>query len=106
MFFKAALQKTKAKLVWARNGLEALDYVRKGEPVHLILMDLVMPEMDGFEATRMIKSINGNLPVVGQTAYPETISSTKLAECGFDTVLEKPIHTQQMLLEIDRLLIN
>ena len=106
VFFKAALQKTKAKLVWARNGLEALDYVRKGEPVHLILMDLVMPEMDGFEATRMIKSINGNLPVVGQTAYPETISSTKLAECGFDTVLEKPIHTQQMLLEIDRLLIN
>jgi signal transduction histidine kinase len=106
VFFKAALQKTKANLIWARNGLEALNYVRKGEPVNLILMDLVMPEMDGFEATRIIKSINQKLPVVGQTAYPETISSNKLAECGFDSVLEKPIRTHQMLMEIDRFLVN
>ncbi|MEW5845135.1 MAG: ATP-binding protein [Bacteroidota bacterium] len=106
VFFKAALHKTKANLIWARNGLEALDYVRKGEKINLILMDLVMPEMDGFEATRIIKSINQSLPVVGQTAYPETISNTKLAECGFDTVLEKPIRTNQMLMEIDRFLVN
>ncbi|HDP76536.1 MAG TPA: response regulator [Bacteroidales bacterium] len=106
VFFKAALQKTKANLIWARNGHEALNYVRKGQPVNLILMDLVMPEMDGFEATRIIKSINQKLPVVGQTAYPETISSKKLAECGFDTVLKKPIHTHQMLMEIDRFLVN
>lgn len=106
VFFKAALQKTKANLIWARNGLEALNYIRKGEPVNLILMDLVMPEMDGFEATRIIKSINQKLPVVGQTAYPETISSNKLAECGFDTILEKPIRTNQMLMEIDRFLVN
>lgn len=106
VFFKAALQKTKANLIWARNGLEALNYVRKGEPVNLILMDLVMPEMDGFEATRMIKSINQKLPVVGQTAYPETISSNKLAESGFDSILEKPIQTHQMLQEIDRYLMN
>jgi len=83
-----------------------LNYVRKGEPVNLILMDLVMPEMDGFEATRIIKSINQKLPVVGQTAYPETISSNKLAECGIDSVLEKPIRTHQMLMEIDRFLVN
>lgn len=106
VYFKAALQKTKANLIWARNGLEALEYVRMGQPINLILMDLVMPEMDGFEATRLIKSINQSIPVVGQTAYPETISSAKVAECRFDSMLEKPIRTQRMLIEIDKFLVN
>lgn len=106
IFLKAALQKTKAKLLWARNGHEALEYFKKGEKINLVLMDLVMPKMDGFEATRLIKSIDSKIPVVGQTAYPEQASHARLIACGIDTVLEKPIRTQHMLAEISRFFEN
>jgi len=106
IYFKAALHKTQVKLLWARNGKEALKFIESEENINLVLMDLVMPEMDGFEATHIIKNINQNLPVVGQTAYPEQVSHIKLQEFGFNSVLEKPIRTQQMLLEIDKYLKN
>jgi len=106
VFFKAVLQRTKANLIWAKNGLEAINIVKSNHDINLVLMDLVMPEMDGFEATKQIKSFRNDLPVIGQTAFPEKVNRNKLTDFGFDTMLEKPIKTQQMLFIIDKFLEN
>jgi len=106
IYFKALLQKTNAKLIWAKNGLEAVNLVKSNQNIDLVLMDLVMPEVDGFEATRQIKLFRNDLPVLGQTAFPEKVNRNKLADYGFDTVLEKPIKPHQMLFIIDKFLEN
>lgn len=106
VYLKAALKKTEANILWARNGMEAVDFVKNGPKINLILMDLVMPEMDGFEATRMIKGLNSGIPIIGQTAYPSQKNYSIAKESGFDSMLEKPIKVNRMLMELDRYLNN
>lgn len=106
VYLKSALKKTNAKIIWARNGKEAVEIVKSSAEINLILMDLIMPEMDGYEATRCIKAMNKEIPIIGQTAYPNANNAEKANESGFDTILEKPIRIQRMLLELNRFLSN
>jgi CheY-like chemotaxis protein len=101
-FLKAAVKNTNAEVIWAKNGKEAVDLVQSNPDISIVLMDIIMPEMDGFEATRRIKQINSNLPVVCQTAYPSKENYLASLECGFDTYLAKPIKVQGMLQVIDK----
>lgn len=57
------------KIIWAKNGIEAVDYCKKNPEISIVLMDIQLPEMNGFDATRLIKSENRNLPIIAQTAY-------------------------------------
>lgn len=106
VFLKAALKKTNATVIWAKNGAEAVDFVKQNSEINLILMDLVMPELDGFEATRIIKNINNRIPIIGQTAYPSQKNFSFANEIGFDSMLEKPIKVNRMLMELDKYLSN
>ncbi len=102
VFLKAAVKNTKAEVIWAKNGKEAVDFVQSNPRINIVLMDIIMPEMDGFEATRKIKEINSNLPVVCHTAYPSKENYQASLECGFNTYLAKPIKVQSMLQVIDK----
>jgi PAS domain S-box-containing protein len=106
VYLKAALKNTNANVIWAKNGVEAVDYVKQGSDINLILMDLVMPELDGFEATILIKDINNKIPIIGQTAYPSQKNYSIAKEIGFDSMLEKPIKVNRMLMELDKYLSN
>lgn len=106
LFIKSVLNLTNARIIWARNGSEAVDIVKNSPGISLILMDLVMPDMDGFEATRTIKAMNLNIPIIAQTAYPPSGSQAKAEKNNFDALLEKPIRVNKMLKEIDRLMQN
>ncbi|HOZ15442.1 MAG TPA: PAS domain S-box protein [Tenuifilaceae bacterium] len=106
VYLKAALKNTNANVIWAKNGVEAVDFVKQGSDINLILMDLVMPELDGFEATRLIKDINNQIPIIGQTAYPSQKNYSFAKEIGFDSMLEKPIKVNRMLMELDKYLSN
>ncbi len=99
-FIQTLLKPTGANLLWAKNGREAVDMVR-GNKIDLILMDVVMPEIDGFEATRQIKRINNNIKVICQTAYPATDHQIACQESGMDSYLAKPIAPILMLKTID-----
>lgn len=103
VYLKAALKNTNANVLWAKNGVEAVDFVKQGSSINLILMDLVMPEMDGVEATKLIKNINRQIPIIGQTAYP---NQELRGDSGFDSILEKPIKVNRMLMELDKYLSN
>lgn len=96
------LKKTKVKLLRVKNGLEAVDKI-KAEPVDLILMDINMPTMDGFEATKQIKEINRNIPVIMQTAIHSDGYKHSL-EAGADDFLSKPIDLKTFMNKISRYL--
>lgn len=83
----------------ARNGHEAIEYVRSKPDIKLVLMDLCMPEMDGIFATKLIKTIRPDLPVVAQTAYVNNNIQANYEELGFSAFLAKPF-TQDKLVEV------
>lgn len=102
VFLKAAMKQTNVEVLWAKNGLEAVDLVKKNPAIDLVLMDIVMPDMDGFEATKLIKRHNNALPVVCQTAYPTNDNCQTALGCGFDSFMAKPIKVEGMLQIIDK----
>ncbi len=102
VYFEAALKKTNAKALWAKNGREAVDFFENETPIDLVLMDLNMPEMDGFEATRLIKKIKPNVPIIVQSAYILSGEEEKSYEAGCDEFLSKPIRLNNLLEAINR----
>lgn len=82
---------TKFKILRAHNGKEAIDLVDKHPEVRLVLMDIKMPVMNGYEATRHIQKKYAHIPIVAQTAYALTEDETKIKDAGFQGYIRKPI---------------
>ena len=92
---KIVLQK-RYRLLRAHNGIEAVN-LNEDENPDLILMDIRMPEMNGLDATRIIKEINHNTPVIALSAYAfeENIREAKLAGC--DEFMSKPFRVENLI---------
>ena len=101
LYLSAVLSKMKAKIYWAKNGKEAIDIFKK-EEVDLILMDLQMPEMNGYEATKVIKAIRPDLPIIAQTAFAMSDDREKALEAGCDDYLAKPIKSKDLLNTVEK----
>ena len=97
LYLKAVLSKLNANVFWAKNGLEVLDICDKEEVMDLVLMDLQMPEMNGYEATQILKKKYPNLPVVAQTAFAMSDDREKALAAGCDDYLAKPIKSKDLL---------
>lgn len=93
----AALETQGAKIITARNGREALDKV--GPSIDLVLMDIMMPEMDGYEAMRQLREIEDykNLPILALTAKAMKDDKQKCLEAGANDYLSKPIEMDKLL---------
>lgn len=92
----------------AENGAEAVEFVRKA-PYHLILMDCMMPEMDGFEATRQIRMLEQgqrHTPIVAITANAMKGDRERCLDSGMDDYVSKPFDMKALLLLLDRWLAN
>ena len=96
-FFKAVLSKTGATLVRAATGQDALDYVKSNDLLDLILMDIQMPDINGYEATKKIKQWRQNLPIIAQTAYAMPHDRERSLAAGCDDYLPKPIQPEDLL---------
>lgn len=86
---------------WAVNGLQALEMLEQLKPA-LILMDLSLPEMDGYQAARIIK--NGPLahtPIIALTAHALVEDQQKALSAGCDDYETKPINFPQLLTKIN-----
>jgi len=93
-------RETKAKILHARNGREAIELFKTNPAIELILMDIKMPEIDGFEATRQIKLINKNIPVIAITAYAMAGDEERGLSAGCDGYLSKPINKESLLQKL------
>ncbi|MFW5820142.1 MAG: hybrid sensor histidine kinase/response regulator [Bacteroidota bacterium] len=102
IYLQELLKPSDAKLIWARNGKEAVGYVKSNKDIDLVLMDILMPEMDGYEATKEIKKMRPELPVIAQTAYSLEGSENKDDVKRFDDFLIKPIWSPQLMEAIGK----
>ena len=97
LYLKAVLSKLNANVFWAKNGIEVLDICEKEKTMDLVLMDLQMPEMNGYEATQILKKKYPGLPVVAQTAFAMSDDREKALDAGCDDYLAKPIKSKDLL---------
>lgn len=97
ILLKTQLRKTKATVIWLENGEEALEFVKNGNHVDLILMDIRMPVMDGIEASRSIKQLKPELPVVIQTASVMGSAFEEIATSMCDDTIYKPIDAIKLI---------
>ena len=92
-YLKTLLKKTEARILRAKNGKEAVDIIAEHKGgVDLILMDINMPVMDGYEAMRIIKSKHPDLPIIAQTAYTLNNDRHKCLKAGFNDYIAKPVN--------------
>ena len=102
LLFKRILSGTKAKIYSAMNGQEAIDVFEKNPGIDVILMDLKMPVVNGFEATRRIKKISPDTPVIAQTAYAFSNDAKEALDAGCDDYISKPIEIDKLFQKILR----
>ena len=93
------LREQDVALIYSSNGPNAIEVVAGNAPLDLVLMDIKMPGMDGYTATREIKKIKPELPVIAQTAYALAGDRQKSVENGCSDYITKPI-TRQSLFEL------
>lgn len=91
------------EVMHVKNGQEAVTVV-SSIPVSLVLMDMKMPIMDGYEATKIIKDKFPNLPIIAQTAYNTRNKKEKAFASGVDAIIPKPIDAKELYSKIVELL--
>jgi CheY-like chemotaxis protein len=95
----AMLKYSEAKTVWAQNGQEAVNFI-KNKPVKercIVLMDIKMPVVNGYEANKQIKELDPHIPVIAVTAYAQLSDREKIMKNNFDAYITKPIDLQSFL---------
>jgi len=92
----AVLTQVKTNIVRASNGKEAIEACLAEIHYDLVLMDMQMPEVDGLEATRRIKQIRPELPIVATTANTYDENYIACREAGCDGFLTKPLQFRKM----------
>lgn len=96
LLLETILESSKIKITWAHNGAEAIEVIKTNN-FDLILMDLKMPIMDGFEATRKIRQLKIDTPIIAVTAYVFDSDREKAIEAGCDDYISKPIDKGELL---------
>jgi CheY-like chemotaxis protein len=91
LLIKAMLGKISVNLTWCENGFLALDHIRKRNKTDLILMDYNMPGMDGLEATRLIKNLAPEIPVISLSTFTENPLFDR-KNAPFDGYIPKPVN--------------
>ena len=98
LYLKTILRNTSATILWAASGQEAINQVREHKEIDIILMDVNMPGINGFEATVAIHSIRPEMPVIAQTAYVHENEVDLCFASGCVDYISKPID-KYLLLE-------
>ena len=100
--FESILKKDYS-LVHAWNGREAVELFKQYKP-HIILMDINMPEMNGYEATKEIRKLSADVPIIAVTAYAFASDEERILNSGFDAYASKPLEANTLKLQIGDLL--
>ncbi len=105
LLLKKNLTDENINTLFAVNGKEAVEMVQQHQEINIVLMDIRMPVMNGFDTTRVIKELRPDLPVIVQTAFTSKDEKDKSHEAGCDGYITKPINKVE-LLELITLLLH
>lgn len=103
VLLKKSLECTKVTVLRAHNGSEMIDMV-KSHNIDLVLLDMSMPVMDGYEATRLLRAEGNQIPIIAQTALALAYEKNKILEAGCNDFVEKPINIEILFNKINSFL--
>ncbi len=100
LYLESFLKKHTSAIFQAKNGKEAVDICREHPEISLVLMDIKMPLMNGFEATREIRLFRKDIPIIAITAHAMTGDEKKAFDAGCDGFIAKPVSSEALLEEL------
>jgi signal transduction histidine kinase/ActR/RegA family two-component response regulator len=92
------------KILYARNGIEAVEACKQNPDIEIVLMDISMPVMDGYEATRQIRKFNEDIVIIAQTAHAFEDEKERILAAGCDDYIPKPIDAYLLKMLLKRYL--
>jgi two-component system, cell cycle response regulator DivK len=101
---KETFEGSKANVIFTESAEDAIEMCIKNSNLDLVLMDIKLPKINGYEATMKIKSIRRELPVIAQTAYVLKDTEQTAREHGCDDFIPKPIRPDELLDKVLRFL--
>ena len=96
LLFQKMMQNKNYNIIRAINGQEAVEICLSNPSIDLVLMDIKMPIMNGFEAIERIQPIRPNLPIIAQTAYSSSEDKAKIEAAGFANYITKPLNRERL----------
>jgi PAS domain S-box-containing protein len=97
IYLNRILTDTGVTIITARSGFEAIELIKSTPDIDVVLLDMQMPEMNGIEATKEIRKIRKNIPIIAQTAFIFEDDKDIILEAGCDACLIKPIRREHLL---------
>lgn len=104
LYLKTILRNTQAIVLWASSGQEAINEVREHKEIDVVLMDINMPGINGFDATIAIHSFRPDLPVIAQTAFVHDNEVQLCYASGCSDYISKPIDKHLLLEKLGNIL--
>ena len=97
--FRHLLEQHEMQVVYAESGEDGIEYLKKSGDVDVVLMDIMMPGMDGYQAMQAIRDLPGleDLPIIAVTAKAMKGDREKCLEAGATDYLTKPVNVEQLL---------
>lgn len=106
LYFEKVLERTGAHLLFAMNAKEARQIFNKRHDIDLVLLDIRLPDSDGYNLAVEFKKLRPELPIIAQTAYALQSEMNKSIESGCDDYITKPLDSDALYLKINRLIWN
>lgn len=101
LYLNKILEKTGALLFNAADGQEAINIARSEPELDVILMDIQLPQVDGYSSAARIREFRENIIIIAQTAYSLLGDREKIISSGFDDYIVKPIFPNQLIEKIE-----
>jgi len=102
MLISHLLRKFSKEIILVKTGTETVEICRNDSEIDLVLMDMQMPGLNGYEATRQIRTFNKEVVIVAQTAYALSGDREQLIQAGCNDYISKPIEKMELLKIISR----
>lgn len=103
LYLKEVVESLSAKTLHAKNGLEAIEACKENKAIDLVLMDIKLPEMSGYEATKLIRKIRPNMVIIAQSAYALQNEVNRYKD-AFNSYLTKPVEAEKLIEVLEKYL--
>jgi signal transduction histidine kinase/CheY-like chemotaxis protein len=102
IYIKEIFRGTGAVILHALNGKEAVEFVQDNDKISLVLIDIKMPIMNGYEAIKKIRELRPSLPIIAQTAFALSNEMLKAFNAGSNDYISKPFRKEQLLTLVEK----
>ena len=101
-YISTVIKKISREVLYAKNGIEAIELCKNNPDIDLVLMDIQMPRLNGYEATKQIRQFNKDIIIIAQTAFGLKEDKAKAIEAGCTDYISKPINSLSLLVLIQK----